>query len=373
MWLHMRTPPIVTSLPAQPAPFERMGARAATLGRRAILVGGFDYPSHECLREVGWLDEHGCETEAGTRLTVGRNHFEMTPLDGHRLLVIGGYSEDYGSLADVECLDLRHQESQAWPWLKAPVELFNLVLLPGEAAVIGGLTAQGATATHDEIQLIDLRTHEVRLNPEPLRESRFGSDALWLPRLGKVLIAGGKHVDRIPGAPQTTTAKYTALGSLELWDPKTGHVQRAGVMTTPRDRPRLYPLPDGRVVILGGASDSKKLDSIEVYDPVSQSTQVVGHLTVARMAPMILPYRDQGLLIAGGWVDAVADGANIEFLNFADMRSSVVGRAVACRAEGAMIWVKPDTFVLAGGKDAFKGRNPHEYRFSTTEAFRVEP
>jgi hypothetical protein len=365
-------PPVVMALPSQAAPYERMGARAAKVGRHLMLVGGFDYPDRQCLRCVGLLDSRGQETEAAIRLAVGRNHFELLSLPHGRLLAIGGYSEDYGSLADVECLDFAHGRVEAWPWLKDPAELFSLVELPGRAAIIGGLTAQGDTVTLDDIQVIDLKTREVALNPERLSVSRFGLDAIWLPKLGRVFIAGGKHITRMANGPGKTKAEYSALASVELWDPVSGRVQPAGTMTTPRDRPRLFALPDGKVLIVGGATDTAKLDSIEMFDPTTGTSRVVAHMSVARMAALILPYRNQGLLIAGGWVDDPAGGAKIEFLRFSDMQITVVGHAAACRAEGIMAWVGRDTFLLTGGKDAFNGRNPHEYRFRLTEAFRVK-
>ncbi|MEA2551932.1 MAG: hypothetical protein QOJ65_108, partial [Fimbriimonadaceae bacterium] len=165
--------------------------------------------------------------------------------------------------------------------------------------------------------------------------------------------------------------EYSAVDSVEIWDPKLGKVRPGGKLTTPRDRPALVELGNGKVLVIGGASDKTKHASIELYDPSTGASQVVASMSTARMAPMILPVADQGVLIAGGWVDDPVAGRAIEYLDFARNTCTVVGQAQVTRAEAAIVWLSRNEFALVGGKDSFGGRDPHAYAFQLTERFRV--
>jgi galactose oxidase-like protein len=344
-----------------------MGLRIISLGNRTVALGGFDYAAQKCLRSVSILNTDGSENELRIQLAVGRNHFETVPLDRDRLLVFGGYSEDYDTLAEVECLDLRRKRVEAWPWLDHPVELCTAIPLPGTVAVIGGLTSQGQTKAWDSIQLIDLKTHEVSEARAKLKTSRFGHDSLWLPTLAKVLIAGGKHVERVNGK-----SLYTAVRSLELWDPNADTIEPAGEMTVARDRPRLALLKSGKVLIVGGASDLGSQKTIELYDPATKTSSVLGTMAAPRMAASVLDYLGKGLIIAGGWTSDPQAGTAIEYLDYQTLQISTIGHARTCRAENAMVWLKPDEFALIGGKDMFEGRRPEAYSFRETERFKVQ-
>jgi len=169
---------------------------------------------------------------------------------------------------------------------------------------------------------------------------------------------------------------WTALDTMEFWDPATGAVTPAGKMTVTRDRPRLHLMADGKVLILGGAENDPakpKLDSIELYDPETMTSAPYGKMSVGRMAVSILPYRNEGLLIAGGWVDRPDDGKAIEFLDFATRTSTVIGQATSSRAENAMLWLDESHFLLVGGKDNFGSKDPHSYHFDATEVVEVSP
>lgn len=357
-------PPRLVALPSRPALWERMGLRAAKVGGKVALVGGYTYDGRVCRREVGLVGPDGREEDPGLRLTVGRNHFEMLALSSSRLLVLGGYSEDHDTLADAQCLDLRTGRVEAWPWMPLAVELFTTHRYGDRLAVVCGLISQGQAQTRAQIQILDLKTREWSLAPHPLAHDRFGHASVWLPRLGRLLVAGGKR-------KSANDPRYASLASMEFWTPSTGEVASAGDLPVPTDRPGVCLLPSGKVMIVGGANDDEKLASVLVYDPWSRTCTPVGKLATPRMAPMLLRYRDEGVIIAGGWVDDAEAGRAIEYFDFATQTLSTIGRAEACRAEGQMLWQDAGTLVLAGGKDPFLGRNPHGYTFATLERFRV--
>ncbi|MES1227222.1 MAG: kelch repeat-containing protein, partial [Armatimonadota bacterium] len=237
--------------------------------------------------------------------------------------------------------------------------------------VVGGLRSQGETRTFDSIQLIDLKTRHVSVSPGRLHLSRFGHDSAYLPGVSKLVIAGGKHVDTDHHPDGKTFPLYKPTDTIELWDPASGQVTDGGHMTVARDRPKLVPIDDTHLLIVGGTDENSFFDSIELYDASSRTSRVVAHMSVPRMATIALPNGKHGALLMGGWVKDAEAGRAIEYIDFNTFQVSTVGQAVACRAEGSALWTGTGRFILIGGKDAFRGRNPHDYTFKTTESFTV--
>ncbi len=86
--------------------------------------------------------------------------------------------------------------------------------------------------------------------------------ATLLPN-GKVLLAGG-------------ASQSGALSSAELYDPATGTFTRTGDMTAARGQHTSTLLADGRVLIAGGGAYQAPLASAEVYDPATASSHRLG-------------------------------------------------------------------------------------------------
>ena len=122
---------------------------------------------------------------------------------------MGGYHPDLGSLADdVEQLDINSGPRRTWRPLPVPLELFSAVLIDRKVVVTGGLSAEGYKA-HDRIEWIELHTHTVTPSFSHLQVSRFGHEAVWVPQVKKLLIAGGAHLKRFTrpdGTPGTDSS-----------------------------------------------------------------------------------------------------------------------------------------------------------------------
>lgn len=118
--------------------------------------------------------------------------------------------------------------------------------------------------------------------------------ATLLPN-GTVLVAGGAGTSGRP------------LASAELYEPRTGHWTMTGRMVSGCYSCTATPLADGRVLVTGGVDSSfAPLDSAELYDPHTGTWTATGRMAVARQAQTETLLRDGRVLVAGGATGALA-------------------------------------------------------------------
>jgi N-acetylneuraminic acid mutarotase len=167
----------------------------------------------------------------------------------------------------------------------------------GRVLVAGG----GGSATPDSYSFFTLATAEL-YDPGSGSWTATGSmtggrvlhTATLLPD-GKVLVAGG--------ADGLTETSVNALASAELYDPSTGSWSATGNMTQARARHTATLLPNGKVLVVGGSgsgSGSDSLASAELYDPVSGTWTATGSLIEARTYHTATLLPDGMVLVAGG-------------------------------------------------------------------------
>ena len=106
--------------------------------------------------------------------------------------------------------------------------------------------------------------------------------ATLLPN-GKVLITGG-------------ISNSAELASAELYDPASRAFTATGTMTAPRWRHTATLLPNGKVLIAGGSPQA----GAELYDPASGTFSVTGDMSTARRLHTATLLNDGIVLIAGG-------------------------------------------------------------------------
>jgi len=127
-----------------------------------------------------------------------------------------------------------------------------------------------------------------------LSTSRIFHTATLLPN-SKVLIAGGYTSDAPPS--------FGITNSAELYDPATGTWSATGALTAHRAWHSATLLPNGKVLLAGGAGGSDNssiLDTAELYDPATGTWSATGRLRGARYAHTATPLQNGKVLVAGG-------------------------------------------------------------------------
>jgi hypothetical protein len=128
-----------------------------------------------------------------------------------------------------------------------------------------------------------------------LATARIGHTATLLPN-GKVLVVGGAVSS---GDPYEDF--FTFLASAELYDPASGTWTATGSLATARSGPTATLLPNGKVLVAGGAvSSGTYLASAELYDPASGIWSATGSLVIGRGFHTATLLPNGGVLIAAG-------------------------------------------------------------------------
>jgi hypothetical protein len=119
-----------------------------------------------------------------------------------------------------------------------------------------------------------------------LSARRYYHTATLLPN-GKVLIAGG-------------ASNIGIVGSAELYDSVTGVWTPTGNLTEGRYAHTATLLPNGKVLVAGGAGDGDTQSSAELYDPATGAWAPTGSLTTSRILHTATLLGNGKVLVAGG-------------------------------------------------------------------------
>jgi hypothetical protein len=125
--------------------------------------------------------------------------------------------------------------------------------------------------------------------------------ATLLPN-GKVLVVGGR-TDPFNG--------NSILASAELYDPATGTWALTSPMSRVREKHTATLLPDGRVLVAGGAYGNS-VASAEVYDPATGTWAPIGSMAKARWWHAAVLLSDGKVLVTGGSDEASIMQASAE-------------------------------------------------------------
>lgn len=160
---------------------------------------------------------------------------------------------------------------------------------------------------------------------------------------GKVLVAGGRT-----GAPGSSP--QIVVPNAELYDPDTGRWTTIGSMVHARVGHTATLLPDGKVLVVGGATyhtdgSLSVLGSAELYDPATGTWTATGRPHGAKAFHTATPLADGSVLIAGG--DGPAGAATERYDPSAGQWTDTGSMRVARREQTATLLL--DGRVLAAG------------------------
>lgn len=273
-----------------PAPFSVTSMALLHDGRVLIVSGSVDRVQD---RSAGIYDPVADRFEMVDRPLRARSWPFLVTLTDGRVLVGGG--EAGSPLATAELFDPRTGTFSRTGSMDRPrgSGVSATVLPDGRVLVVGGGAEVGTSA-----ELYDPTTGTFVVTG-PTTVARGGFFTATLLPDGRVLIAGGLVP---PAAGQPARPDRTATA--EVYDPATGAFSAVGPMAAPRYLHAASILPDGTVLVAGGAHElppstlPTAASDGEIFDPATGTFHATGSLIRRRLMPVAVPL-DRRVLVLG--------------------------------------------------------------------------
>ncbi|MGA3057595.1 MAG: hypothetical protein ABSE70_06115 [Candidatus Limnocylindrales bacterium] len=295
---------------------------------------------------------------AGT-MNVGRSATHAVKLSTGDVLVVGedAACEGEGMYAGSKSVfaELYHPSSSTWTTtgsLNAPRAYFAAEpLTNGRAFVTAGVS--GDSVSYSSTKVYD-ETAGTFTQTGPLNYART-SPAYALLNDGRILVAGGSYYSSLTdGVP---------LSSAEVFDPATSTWSMTGAMHQARDDFQAVTLTDGRVLAVGGGSNT--VTTAELWDPKTGIWSNAGSLATWRFDFSLLALPDGSALVAGGEGEVAGgegevgvltsaerfDPAALTWSSAGNMQTAAAGRMAAVLANGKVLfaggWVSVRSYLTA--------------------------
>lgn len=265
-----------------------------------------------------------------------------------RVLVVGGSSgpSSTRALATVEIFD---PGSNAWStaasMLQARAYPATVTLADGSVLVVGG-SRGGVPLGSAERYFPDSGTW---VSAGSMNAPRTQARATVM-RDGRVLVTGGGT----EGAPG-----YRSTAAAEIFDPATGTWTPTAPMLSARAFHTATLLPDGEVLVTGGASiyhgsRGKVASTAEIYDPKSATWRSAARMSVARYHHTAAPLADGRVLVAGGWALTTNSDPSLATAQIYDPIANTwtaTGSMATGRARGRMAALPDGRVLVVAGVD----------------------
>lgn len=211
-----------------------------------------------------------------------------TLLQNGLVLIAGGLAN--GSTRFAELYDpAQHTFRRTGNMISARSEHTATLLPDGKVLIAGGLNTQMLSSS----EIYDPASGTFSSGPS-MSTRRSGHTAVLLPK-GKVLLAGGTT---------GSTSDWTFLSSAELYDPVTRRFTGASSMMVPRASHTATLLSNGQILIAGGhvgrGAAIQIYATAEIYDPATGTFRPTGAMTHVRHKHSAALLPDGRVLINGG-------------------------------------------------------------------------
>jgi hypothetical protein len=281
----------------------RAGHVAVDLGRNQVLVcGGENASGPLASAELYGTGSYGFQP-AGN-MTAARARPAAAATGDGDVLVCGGTSaagSSGGEVASSELFDpLFRLSKNNLPEARERCTVTRIAL--DDAYVIGGRNLSGPPQSLSSVLKYAGWTDEFTLKGT-LATPRYDHTATLLDAPARILVVGGSN------------ATNQQLASAEMFDLTAAAVVPVGQPTGGRTEHTATLLPDGRVLIAGGAAGGLPVNSAELYDPATNAFSPTGNLTYGRFGHSATLLPNGTVLMAGGMStdSAVPGGTGITF------------------------------------------------------------
>lgn len=295
-------------------------------------------------------------------LRIGRAVHAVTPLPDGRFLVTGGFTAQPNPVAEAEIYEPAARAFRTIGSLITPrYGHTSTPLADGTVMLAGGWDASGSVLASAE--LFDPATGTFRTLPA-MREARAAHVAVALAD-GRVLLTGGMG------------SRAQFLASAEIFDPRTGRFTPAAPMGAPRENHAAVRLADGRVLVCGGHVGRRAgrliHDSAELFDPASNRFVPTGSLGSRRHKHDAVLMPDGRVLVTGGASRGDDPGATTEFYDPATGTFSPGPRLQRDRFKhfGTSVALDDGTVLILGGATVPERYLSDSNRFETLPGLRL--
>jgi hypothetical protein len=259
-----------------------------------LIAGGCAQPSCESVQASNeFYDAAKNSFSPAPSMRTARVSHGMATLPNGDILVVGGWTGQAATTL-TEIFHIKSSSFSAGPAMATP-RMDPVVAAIGDGLV---LVAGGATSTNQPVASVEIfsAVDSKFVAAKAMTEPRVSHAGVALPD-GRILIVGGLR------------ARNTPTSSAEVFDPRSGTFTAVGAMNGPRYKHAAVLLRDGRVMVIGGSAggdERNRLNTTEIFDPKKNTFTAGPSMRSARYkipdSAAVLP--DGSVVITGGAKDA---------------------------------------------------------------------